>query len=99
MITILDLKEKREISPEEFYEEISSRLFDKLNKEAQSPYHDYPELLTKSHTAKILNVSVGTVDNYVTNGWLTKLRQGKSIRYKKSEVINLFKNNLKSLTS
>jgi hypothetical protein len=38
-------------------------------------------------------------DNYGSDGWLTKLKQGKSIRFKKSEVINLYISNLKSPNS
>jgi excisionase family DNA binding protein len=59
----------------------------------KEPLSDYPDLLTRKQVAEILSVSLGTVENYTKYGYLNKHKFNKSVRFKKSEVLKLFKGN------
>jgi excisionase family DNA binding protein len=49
-----------------------------------------PELMTKKEAAAMLRVSTGTVDNYVADGLLSKLKIGtRNVRFKRAEVEKL----------
>jgi len=49
-----------------------------------------PELITKKQAATMLQVSTGTVDNYVTDGLLSKLKIGtRNVRFERAEVEKL----------
>ena len=47
-------------------------------------------LLKRNEVAKLLNVHVNTVDNYVKDG-MPSYKVGKSIRFDENEVIKWFK--------
>jgi len=49
-----------------------------------------PELITKKQASKILQMSIATVDNYVRDGNLSKLKVGvRSVRFERAEVEKL----------
>lgn len=52
------------------------------------PFADFPELLTRRQTAKLLGVSLASLDNWTTSGRLRKHRIGAAVRFKKAEVLN-----------
>lgn len=51
----------------------------------------YPELLTRRQAAQMVGVALTTVDRYTNERLLTKHRNGKLVRFKKSEVLQAFK--------
>lgn len=72
--------------------EIKSLLLEiKANQTAKEDFAEYPELLTRSEVAKMINVVITTVDRYAREGYFTKHYIGRSIRFKKSEVIQATK--------
>lgn len=44
-------------------------------------------LLDKKQAAKMLNVSLATIDNYRRNGMIPSYRIGSAVRFKKSELL------------
>lgn len=46
-------------------------------------------LITKKEAAKLLSCSTSTIDNYRRSGKLKKYNVGTSVRFKKSEVLEL----------
>ena len=72
--------------------EIKTLLIELKEQRAQSDgLADYCELLTRKQAAKMVNVAVTTLDRYTNNGLLKKYRNGKMVRFKKSEVLAAFK--------
>jgi excisionase family DNA binding protein len=53
----------------------------------------YPELLSRTQAAKLLNIAKTTLDRYVREGRVKKHTKGTLVRFKKSELIG----NLKTL--
>ena len=52
---------------------------------------DLPELITRRQAAKMLSVSLGTLDAWAREGRLTKCRAGRAVRFRKSELLAGFK--------
>lgn len=52
-------------------------------------YKNLPEHLTKTQTAKLLNVSVKTIERKLESGDLTKKTIGSSVRVTKKSVLKL----------
>ena len=50
------------------------------------------ELITKGIAAKMLGVSVSSIDNYRREGLIRSYRIGNNIRFKKSELLQAFSN-------
>ena len=51
---------------------------------------ELPNLVTRQQAAKLLNVSLSTVDNYIRDGLLSKKRIGsRSVRLERSDVDKL----------
>lgn len=59
-----------------------------------STTHDPEELLTREEAAKEYKVSVSTIDNYKTKGWLVPCRIGRSVRYKRRDLQAAFSGNI-----
>jgi excisionase family DNA binding protein len=57
----------------------------------QGEFSDLPELMTRRQAAKILSVSLGTLDTWTKEGRLTKHRNGGIVRYRKAELLANFK--------
>jgi excisionase family DNA binding protein len=54
------------------------------------------ELLTRKEAAKLLDVSLGTLNEYTKKGIVIGYRIGACIRYKKSEILNNALNKIKT---
>ena len=74
-------------------EVVSNALQDVLLKQFDSPDLDHsnlPPLITRHQAAKILSVSLSTVDNYINDGLLQKKRVGvRAVRLDRTEVEKL----------
>jgi len=53
-------------------------------------------LLSRHETAKLLNISLGTLNKFCKDGTVVSYRMGSSVRFKKDEVIGCLKQ-MKSL--
>jgi len=51
-----------------------------------------PELITRKETAKILGVSLVTLNEWTRNGIIPAKRIGTRVRYEKADVFNSLKN-------
>lgn len=49
------------------------------------------DLLTKKEAAQLLKCSTSTVDNYARSGILTRFYLGRSVRFKRKELLQLIK--------
>jgi excisionase family DNA binding protein len=49
------------------------------------------EVLTRRQTCELLNISLQTLDNWTREGRFKKYRTGRTVRYKKKEVLAAFK--------
>ncbi len=58
-------------------------------------FSEYPELLTREQAADILNVKLPTLDLWAKQNNVQKLRNGKIVRFQKSDILNLLKINVK----
>jgi excisionase family DNA binding protein len=54
-------------------------------------FSTFPEHLTRKQAAQMCNVALTTLDRYTKEGLLKKHRNGKMVRFKKSEVLKTFK--------
>ena len=54
-------------------------------------FKDLPELLTRKQAAKLLSISLGTLDTWSKEGRIEKVRNGGIVRYRKSELLANFK--------
>ncbi|MEO1258851.1 MAG: helix-turn-helix domain-containing protein [Bacteroidota bacterium] len=50
-----------------------------------------PEFLTRKQAAKLLNISLGTLDTWSKEGRVIKVRSGKIVRYRKVDLLANFK--------
>ena len=55
--------------------------------QAEEQPKDENELLTKQEAAKLLKVSVSTIENYGRSGMLEKHYIGRSVRFKRRDVL------------
>ena len=55
--------------------------------QAKEQPKDGDELLTKQEAAKLLKVSVSTIENYGRSGMLEKHYIGRSVRFKRRDVL------------
>ena len=55
--------------------------------QAKEQPKDENELLTKQEAAKLLKVSVSTIENYGRSGMLEKHYIGRSVRFKRKDVL------------
>ena len=61
-----------------------------LNSKPKAPIKEaeiIENLLDKKQAAKLLNVSLATIDNYRRNGLIPSYRIGSAVRFKRSELI------------
>ena len=74
-------------------EVVKNVLKEEREKEKQKePYHYLPEFVNKHEAKKILNVrSHATIDNLVKEGKVKKYKNGHSVRFKKSELMDFYK--------
>lgn len=82
-LAVLGIDELRNLIAETVRAEIQTH----IPKPAE-PFADFPELLTRRQTAKLLGVSLASLDNWTASGRLRKHRIGVSVRFRKSEVLN-----------
>jgi hypothetical protein len=76
-----------QVTPEQLQESILQGIRDELNdfkKEFQPKKPE--ELLTRTETAKLLKITVTTLDRWTTQGQLQRYGLGKKIFYKRSQV-------------
>lgn len=64
-------------------------------KNDKEPFADLPELLNNKQTCQVLNVSLATLNRYADEGRVKRHRNGKMIRFKKSEVLQSLKSVVK----
>jgi excisionase family DNA binding protein len=57
----------------------------------QGEFSDLPELVTRRQAAKMLSVSLGTLDTWAKDGRLDKVRAKGIVRFKKAELLANFK--------
>ncbi len=56
-----------------------------------SPVHEPEELITREETAQILRVTLPTLHNWTKQGLIPHYKIASRVRYKRAEVMNLFK--------
>lgn len=54
-------------------------------------FAEYPEFLSRKQAAQMVGVALTTLDRYANENLLKKHRNGKLVRFKKSEVVQAFK--------
>jgi excisionase family DNA binding protein len=64
-------------------------------KNDKEPFADLPELLNNKQTCQVLNVSLATLNRYADEGRVKRHRNGKMIRFKKTEVLQSLKSIVK----
>lgn len=52
---------------------------------------EIPEMLTRREAAKLLSISLGTLDSWAKEGRVTKHRAGGVVRFRKDELLSNFK--------
>lgn len=57
----------------------------------QNEFSDLPELMTRRQAAKVLGISLATLDAWSREGRITKHRNGGIVRFKKAELLTAFK--------
>ena len=67
----------------------------KASQMVKEDFAEFPELMSRAQAAKLLGIVITTVDKYTSEGILRKHRNGKTVRFKKSEVIAAFKSHQK----
>lgn len=58
---------------------------------SQSELSDLPDFLTRKQAAKMLSVSLGTLDTWTKEGRIKKHRAGGIVRFRKDELLANFK--------
>lgn len=79
---------------DDFKNIVSSAIAEELEKNSyhqKDPFSDYPDFLTRSEVCKILQIAKATLNNWCNDGRLNPTKQGKVIRFHKSEIIDLFR--------
>jgi excisionase family DNA binding protein len=72
--------------------EIKSLLLEmKATQTTKEDFAEYPEFLSRTQAAQMMGVALTTLDRYANDGLLKKHRNGKLVRFKKSEVVQAFK--------
>ena len=74
--------------PEEFKEILEAALFTVLESLDLSVPQNETELISRQAAADLLGVSLPTLGNYAKRGLVPSYRIGKTVRYKREEVIN-----------
>ena len=62
--------------------------------QSQTSVYDENELLTRKAAAEWCKISQSTIDNYRRSGLIAAHRLGKSVRYKRGELMKAFSNSL-----
>ena len=57
----------------------------------KTDFADFPDFLSRKQAAAMVGVALTSIDRYANEGLLTKHRNGKLVRFKKSEVLKAFK--------
>jgi|LakMenEpi13Oct10_1017325.scaffolds.fasta_scaffold21730_1 hypothetical protein len=67
---------------------------DAIPKQSQTEYSEKKDIeyISRKDTASLLNISIGSVTNYIKNGKLKTYEICGTIRLKKSEVLSALKN-------
>lgn len=87
------------ISTDDLQSIVTAALAEQLQKhfpQLNDPFSEHPELLTRDEVTKILNISKATLNNWCNDGRLKPKKQGRVIRFQKSEVLSLFRTAPKS---
>ena len=74
---------------EEILVDIKHKALNSIN--PRSNFSDIPEFLTRQQAAKMLSVSLGTLDTWAKEGRITKHRAGGVVRFRKDELLANFK--------
>ena len=74
----------QQITPEDLIDLLASRL--ELILREKFPQQEHQEYLTRRETAKLLSISLVTLNEWSKKGILQSYRIGGRVRYKKSEI-------------
>jgi Helix-turn-helix domain len=80
------------ISPSDLKEIVASAVLEQLQKylpKHKEPFADYPDFVTKQQAKTMLSCSLTTINNWTTDGRLKVSKNGRVIRYAKSDVLQL----------
>lgn len=86
----INLRDFERLQRQWIREELDKALEASLEK-VQGELSDLPELITRQQAAKMLSVSLGTLDAWAREGRLSKCRAGRAVRFRKSELLAGFK--------
>lgn len=89
MLVTLTVQELESYMREWFLDELK-RFMNQHAKE-NSQFTDLPEMITRKQAAKMIGVSVTTLDMWTREGRLRKHRIGRTVRFKRDELIASFK--------
>ena len=82
------------ISADDLQNIVTTAVAEQLQKhfpQLNDPFNEYPNLLTRNEVCTMLQVSKATLNNWTNDGRLRPQKQGRVIRFQKSEVLNLFR--------
>lgn len=91
-MVIIPIEELKELLTDAVNDAVSkaSRKTEAIAPEHTTDAEPLPALITKKQAAAILQVSQATVDNYSTDGYLTKKKIGlRAVRFDRAEVERL----------
>jgi excisionase family DNA binding protein len=57
----------------------------------KEPFADLPELLNNKQACQVLNVSLSTLNRFANEGRIKRHKNGKMIRFKKTELLKSLK--------
>ena len=80
------------ISPSDLKEIVASAVLEQLQNylpKEQQPFAEYSDFVTINEVAEMCNCSRGSVVNWIQDGRLQASRNGRIIRFAKSDVIQL----------
>jgi excisionase family DNA binding protein len=72
-------------------ESVTNAIKTQVTPKLQDSFSQLPEYLTRKQAAKVLNISITSLDYIVKDARLTKHRNGRFVRFKKSEVLDFYK--------
>ena len=75
-------------SSDEFTRQLCSKIKEIVDSSIKKLNYDPEELLTREDTAKLLKITLPTLNTWTKAGWLNPIYKGRRVYYKKSEVIN-----------
>jgi len=72
-------------------ESVTNAVKSQVTPKISDSYSQLPDYLTRKEAAKVLNISITSLDYIVKDARLTKYRNGRFVRFKKSEVLDFYK--------